>query len=131
MRILICGGREYANKERFERAMKPFRFLQVANKKFLVAHGACGWPAMKGADALADQWALSVGLVVGKSLFRFPADWKKHGNSAGPIRNQEMFGMSKPDYVIAFPGGSGTRNMVEITRAAIHGGSECILMEVS
>jgi hypothetical protein len=41
----------------------------------------------------------------------FPADWKRHGKSAGPLRNQEMLDAA-PDLVIAFPGGRGTADMV-------------------
>jgi acyl-CoA synthetase (NDP forming) len=48
----------------------------------------------------------------------FPANWKKHGKSAGPIRNQLMLDVGKPDLVIAFPGGSGTADMIRRARKA-------------
>jgi hypothetical protein len=40
----------------------------------------------KGVDASAEWFA-----EVGKRPFKlFPADWDKHGKSAGPLRNREM-----------------------------------------
>jgi hypothetical protein len=39
-----------------------------------------------------------------------PADGKKHGRAAGPIRNQKM-PEEKPELVVAFPGGRGTADM--------------------
>jgi hypothetical protein len=45
-----------------------------------------------------------------------PADWNKHGRSAGFRRNLEMAEM-QPDVVLACPGGRGTANMVEIARS--------------
>ena len=48
-----------------------------------------------------------------------PADWKRHGRAAGPIRNGEML-KDRPDLVVAFPGGKGTANMVtQATNAGI------------
>ena len=40
----------------------------------------------------------------------FYAQWHKHGNAAGPIRNQEMLD-SGIDYLCVFPGGRGTADM--------------------
>jgi hypothetical protein len=61
-----------------------------------------------GADKAADEWAIInlTGLEV------FPADWEKHGKSAGSIRNQKMLHEGKPDIVVAFPGGAETADMV-------------------
>jgi UDP-N-acetylmuramoylalanine-D-glutamate ligase len=56
-----------------------------------------------------DEWG---GLEV------YPADWKLHGKSAGHIRNQQMLDESKPDIVIAFPGGRGTANMIKRAKKA-------------
>ena len=48
----------------------------------------------------------------------FPANWAKHGNMAGPIRNQAMLVKGKPDLVLAFPGGRGTADMVNRARVS-------------
>jgi hypothetical protein len=63
----------------------------------------------RGADKLARQWAEDRGVPVAT----YPAEWDRHGVSAGPIRNRQMLEDGKPDMVLAFPGGKGTANMVE------------------
>lgn len=42
--------------------------------------------AARGADALGEWWAAQHGLPVE----RHPADWQKHGRSAGHLRNRSM-----------------------------------------
>lgn len=67
----------------------------------------------RGADTLARLWAQQRGIRVQT----FPADWKQFGRSAGPRRNQQMI-ETKPDKVIAFPGGGGTADMVKRAKKA-------------
>jgi ABC-type Fe3+-hydroxamate transport system substrate-binding protein len=67
-----------------------------------------------GLDRLAGQWAVNKSLKVE----RYPADWAKHRRAAGPIRNKQMLDESKPDLVVAFPGGGGTANTVKQAREA-------------
>jgi YspA, cpYpsA-related SLOG family len=74
-----------------------------------LVHGAA-----RGADALAADWAESQGIDV----WAMPADWERNGRIAGPLRNQQMLDDAKPALVIAFPGGSGTRDMVRRAKAA-------------
>lgn len=68
----------------------------------------------RGADEGANDWAGSEHVPARA----FHADWRKHGNAAGPIRNQRMIDEGKPDIVIAFPGGRGTADMVRLAEAA-------------
>jgi len=68
-----------------------------------IIHGAC--PA--GADRVADAWAKRNMMPVKP----FPADWDTYKKGAGPRRNQQMVD-TMPSYVIAFPGGNGTRDCV-------------------
>ena len=99
-RVLVCGGRDYDDRERV------FSILDVAhmaNPIIELIHGDA-----PGADKLADEWAR------GKVAIRaFPAPWETLGRRAGPIRNQKMLDEGKPHMVIAFPGGSGTADMVK------------------
>lgn len=62
-----------------------------------------------GVDRLAWAWARANVFPVA----RVDAQWKELGVSAGPIRNKWMLAY-KPDLVIAFPGGRGTANMVDL-----------------
>lgn len=105
MKLLACGGRDFADREGLERA------LDAAHSKrpiTILIHGGA-----RGADLLAGQWALSRGILVAEVC----ALWKQHGKGAGPIRNRGMLTLS-PDAVIAFPGGSGTADMVGIATEA-------------
>ena len=50
----------------------------------------------------------------------FPADWKKYGRAAGPIRNKQMLNEGKPDLVLAFhtniENSKGTKSMIQIAK---------------
>lgn len=106
LKVLVCGGRDFQDQQTVNKVMNRFKSL----------HGdleiACG--NAKGADTLAEHWAISEGI----QCYLYPANWKKHGLHAGPIRNQEMLDKFNPDYVIAFPGGTGTRDMCRRAKRA-------------
>lgn len=101
VRVLVCGGRDYLDRERLFYELDRLRPTMSG----LISGGA------PGADTLAWDWGWSRGI----QCERFMADWKTHGKAAGPIRNQKMLDEGKPDIVLAFPGGRGTSDM--ITRA--------------
>lgn len=73
------------------------------------ANGACP----TGADWLVAEWVWRV--YGARYLVLFPANWAL-GKRAGPLRNERMIATFKPDLVVAFPGGKGTANCVEIAR---------------
>lgn len=102
MRVLVCGGRKYNNIDAVWEALNALVPTR-AESELVIIHGDC-----TGADSIADKWANAHGVPVVK----FPADWRKYGRRAGPIRNQWMIVEGKPDLVLAFPGGPGTANMV-------------------
>lgn len=101
MRVLVCGGRSYRDWDTF------LRVMEKVNPSFIISGGA------NGADSMAYHYAKVKGL--GHSIR--PANWNKYGKSAGMIRNEEML-EDRPDQVIAFPGGKGTENMVELAKKA-------------
>lgn len=125
MRVLVCGGRTYgervilsgpdAEPDR-ERAQIEKATLYAVLSKFhaeakidvLIEGGA------KGADKWAALWAKDKGVATES----YEADWGAHGTFAGPMRNKIMLEEGRPDLVIAFPGGSGTRDMVRKARKA-------------
>lgn len=106
MRVLVCGGRRYSNSAALNRELDRLHLLHIIT---LVIHGAA-----LGADKLAQSWAESRGV----SFARFPANWKRYGIYAGPLRNKKMLEEGAPDLVIAFPGGKGTADMMRQARAA-------------
>lgn len=106
MKVLVCGGRDFDNRT-------------FVWSKLDALHADVGFTALmqggaKGVDALASEWA-SYRPEIQRYVCR--ADWEKHGRAAGPIRNKRMLEW-KPDLVVAFPGGSGTANMVKLATDA-------------
>jgi len=104
-RVLVCGGRDYQN------AREMYRILDGYHTKYPVSCLIQG--GARGADAIARTWAKLRGI----NCREFPADWDTHGKAAGPIRNQQMLDEGKPDVVIPFPGGPGTKKMIELAIA--------------
>lgn len=105
MKVLVCGGRDFKSWLYVETVLDHIdkrRWIDT-----VIVGGATG------ADALAEEWARDRG----KTVIVFPANWKKHGHRAGPIRNQQMIDQ-KPDLVIAFRGGRGTDDTVRRARLA-------------
>jgi hypothetical protein len=90
MRVLVTGSRLWLDFELIRREldnlMDPFDPLTVI-------HGAC----RTGADAHADLWARQHAFI----NERHPAEWKKYGRAAGPIRNMQMVALGA-DEVLAF-----------------------------
>lgn len=107
MKVLVCGGRDYSDREALERALD--RIHAETPITCLIEGGAMG------ADYLACVWSAKRQI---EGHRRFSADWVMHGRSAGPIRNQRMLDEGKPDLVVAFPGGRGTADMIRRAEAA-------------
>ena len=101
-KLLVCGGRNFAEYEYLEKTLDSIREeFNVGT----VIHGNA-----RGADRLAGEWAKLRGLKV----ISVDANWKEYGRAAGAIRNKEMIDM-RPDLVVAFSGGKGTLNMMNLT----------------
>lgn len=99
MRVIVCGGRDFADQDAAYKALDAIHNERAIT---VVVHGGA-----RGADALAASWAASRGIAVEE----VKADWKRHGRGAGPKRNQQM-AEAGADLCVAFPGGSGTADMV-------------------
>jgi len=99
MRLLVTGGRDFADRQKLFDALDMVHdFTPVS---LLIAGGA------RGADTLAIEWAKERGI----NYHIEKAQWGRFGKSAGIIRNKQMLEM-KPNLVVAFAGGNGTRDMV-------------------
>jgi hypothetical protein len=107
MRVLVCGGRDYTDREVVYACLAEAQFGLGMT---VVIHGGA-----TGADALAKEWCLENGFPQEEYLPHYGC-W---GKRAPLVRNQDMID-AKPDLVLAFPGGSGTAHMVLIaTRAGV------------
>lgn len=104
-RVLVCGGRNYDNRERLFRVLdKALQAATMAGKSFTLIHGNA-----RGADSLSHEWATARQV---DDVRVYEADWNTHGRRAGPIRNRLMLTDGQPHVIVAFPGGNGTADMI-------------------
>ncbi len=106
MRVLVCGGRDFSDTAWLYRVLDDLAKRETID---CIIEGDA-----RGADRIAGYWAKKNRV----DLKLFPADWAGNGKAAGPIRNQQMLDEGRPDLVIAFPGGVGTRDMVTRAKTA-------------
>lgn len=142
-RVLICGGRDYGKVDArrpidHPKKMAERRKLRAVLNELLLEHGAFIMihGGARGADALAAGWASDVPNFPAPLVFE--ADWddlthadavikiakggpnkgKRYDAMAGPRRNAKMLADGRPDMVVAFPGGYGTKDMTDKAYAA-------------
>ncbi len=116
MRLLVCGGRSFgvfAEERNFIRK-SIIEILHPAGGDHIWYRGSdliiSGMAA--GADTVAALFAQEMRIP----LDCYPIDekeWARYGRAAGPRRNRRMIVEGKPDIVLAFNGGPGTRNMIQ------------------
>ncbi|MDA3886132.1 MAG: SLOG family protein [Candidatus Delongbacteria bacterium] len=99
--LVIAGGREFVGTE------EDFKLISKLCIRYNITEIVSG--RARGADQFGEICAERLGLPVKY----FPADWNRHGKSAGYIRNAEMARYT--DYVHCFPGGKGTQHMINLT----------------
>ncbi len=105
LRVLVCGGRMYADRERIFQVLGDLhreRGIEV------ILHGAAS-----GADLLSVVWADKNGL----RAIAFPADWARDRKLASQKRNQKIISDGQPNLLVAFPGGKGTAEMIRLAKA--------------
>lgn len=105
--ILVCGSRTWTDERVIREALDarmPYDAL-ADDQLPTVMHGNA-----RGADRIAADVAVDLGFWVQA----FPADWKRHGKAAGPIRNRQMLD-AEPDVVLAFQvrNSRGTQDTVD------------------
>jgi hypothetical protein len=105
-RVLVCGGRFYAD---FEFVGRTLTQVHQALGITLLIHGGAS-----GVDSLANAWAEAQGIPVKV----FPVDWENGGLATVPARNMLMLKDGQPEHVVAFPGGPGTLDLLTRVRAA-------------
>lgn len=108
--MLVCGSRDWTDEYAISCVLNGYRSDEIG---ITVINGGA-----RGADRIAKWWAD----VNQEPCETYPADWKRHGKAAGPIRNQQML-EAKPDVVWAFvskplESSRGTHDMVKRAKAA-------------
>jgi len=122
-KILVCGGQDFANPGKHRRGTPGWdkadlQRVFIFETLFEITKGMDEYCIIAGGAPGADTAAVACAMVHWVEFKEYPADWKKYGPSAGPIRNQQMIDEGKPDLVVAFPGGHGTADMVARAKKA-------------
>ena len=106
MRLLICGDRDWKNKELILNVVREIR----PKPKLIICGGAAG----------ADTFAREIAIELKIPYQEFMAKWEQLGRAAGPIRNKQMLQEGKPTLVIAFhndiASSKGTAHMLYISK---------------
>lgn len=113
-RVLVTGGRDYTDEAALFAALDA---LAQRHAITCIIHGACvdkRTGKLCGADKIAEDWAISREIP----YCGMPARWTPEGRAAGPLRNDRMIKLWRPEVVVAAPGGDGTASCVGIARAA-------------
>jgi len=102
MKIIIAGSRNFNDynllKSSCDNLLTQFTNIEIVSG------------TARGADKLGEKYARERGY----DIKEFPANWDKHGKSAGYIRNDEM--AQYADMLIAFWDGTskGTKHMIDL-----------------
>lgn len=105
--ILVCGSRVWTCESTIRAWLAPI------HRQWLASNGSKEWeragrpargrPTLGHGNATgADEIAGAIATSWGWHVKPYPADWKQYGNTAGAIRNREMFCDLKPDRGLAF-----------------------------
>ena len=110
-KVIIAGGRD------FESSVDVLNTIEgILCNKYNFGDGSGDIEMVTGTAKGADQipyWYKEHYLI---PIKEFPADWDKHGKSAGHIRNAEMADYA--DALIAFWDGKsrGTKGMIDVAK---------------
>ena len=106
-RIIIAGGRNFNDYSLLKEKVNNIISDKRKTHQIYIVSGKA-----RGADSLGEKYANENGL----NIMEFPADWDKHGRSAGYKRNVEM--AENADALIAFWDGEsrGTKHMIDIAK---------------
>ena len=106
-RVLVTGARDWRDAAAIRRALSAL---------------PPGSTVITGAASGADRLAALVAADLGLGVEEYPADWRRYGRAAGPIRNQWMLDHARSDRVIAFHAdlarSRGTADMLRRARRA-------------
>lgn len=104
-KVIIAGGRDFNNYNILE------KYCNYILQNKINVEIVCG--LARGADKLGKIYAEKNKLKISY----FPAEWDKHGKSAGYLRNNEMANYA--DSAIIFWDGKskGSKNMIELAKS--------------
>lgn len=105
-RVIIAGGRYFSDYELLKEKCDEFLQGKIDEEIVIISGHA------SGADSLGERYAQERGY----KIETYPADWKKYGRAAGPVRNEQMANIANA--LIAFWDGKskGTKSMISLAK---------------
>ncbi len=100
MRLIIAGGRHFDDVALIRAALARAHAIRPIT---VLIHGGSG-----ALGITSEDWAREMRLHV----VRYPANWREFGKRAEAIRNAFMIEDSRPDMVLALPGGNDTADLI-------------------
>ncbi len=106
IKIAVGGCRDFGDIEYIFKCLDEY-IKELCDEEIIIISGHCS-----GVDAAAEKYAELRGI---KTLL-FPAEWKKYGKAAGPVRNKQI--VEAADAVIAFWDGKsrGTKSLIDLAK---------------
>lgn len=106
-RVVVAGGREFSDYETLARFLDRLLKNKVDTHSIAIVSGCA-----RGADKLGERYANERKY----QLLQFPADWDRHGKSAGYKRNKVMAQNSDASAIFWDGQSKGTKHMIDLTQ---------------
>lgn len=106
-RVLVCGGRKFAHRVWLYSVLNRHHYRHPITQ--IIDNGE-----VVGANTMACEWAKDNRVPV----LQFNPDLRLVGRLGTPLRAHNILHNTKPDLVIAFPGGERTLTMATMAQAA-------------
>lgn len=104
MKLIICGSRSVSDSNY---KLLRDKLDQIKEKIEYIVSGTAA-----GADQLGEKYAIENHI----QLIKIPANWTKHGKSAGIIRNELMLNFATDVLALWDGESSGTKHMLKIAK---------------
>lgn len=102
-RVVIAGCRRYNDYEEAKEFI-DLCLSEIRKEHTIIIMSGCA----TGADAIGERYALEKEVEIEK----YPADWKKYGRRAGPLRNKQMAELCDIAICLWDEKSKGTKSMI-------------------
>lgn len=93
VRLLVTGDRHWSDRAFIANALQSVWLEYRHDQELVLIHGGAN-----GADSIASE----IASIMGFAIICEPAAWSLYGKRAGPIRNQLMLDLHRPNHCLAF-----------------------------
>ena len=105
-RVVVAGTRTFRDYDTLSAELNKY-LRAYSDKDIIIISGNAN-----GADKLGERYAMEKGYA----LEKYPALWEKHGDAAGPRRNQQMAEIADAAVVFWDGQSKGSKNMIDCAK---------------